>query len=130
LTGAAQAAAKSVLVVDDDDDIRECILEVLQHNGYTVSAAVNGEEALRQLRSSARLPCLILLDLMMPVMDGWRFRSAQIGDPRLESIPVIVLTAHGSAEQAAAEMKTAGLLDKPLKLDTLLEVVRRHCGCA
>src|SRR5262245_22499124 len=81
-----------ILIVDDDSDLRETIREVLDDEGYETAAAGNGAEALAWLRE-APLPALILLDLMMPLMDGWRFREEQLKDDRIAAIPVIVMTA-------------------------------------
>jgi CheY-like chemotaxis protein len=122
--------AKFVLVVEDDRDVRDSILEVLEDNQYHAVAASNGQEGLQALRDPARRPCLILLDLMMPVMDGWGFRAAQKSDAELGSIPVVVLTAHASAQQTAQEMEAAGFLKKPVRLETLLDTVQRYCGPA
>lgn len=119
---------KLVLVVEDDRDVRDTLVEVLEDNGYRPLAAGNGREALDQLHESTEKPCLILLDVMMPVMDGWQFRSAQKDDPPLRSIPVIVLTAHASAQQAAQEMEAAGYLKKPVSLQALLQTVAKFCG--
>ena len=130
MTTADPQTGNCVLVVEDDGDIRESILEVLQDNEYEAVAVSNGAEALARLRSAGPRPCLILLDLVMPVMDGWKFRSAQASDPVLTSIPVVVLTAHGSAEKTAKEMQAAGFLKKPVRLEALLAVVGRYCDCA
>ena len=82
-----------VMVVEDDSEIREALLEILEENGCDAVGAVNGERALAYLRSTDSLPCLILLDLMMPVMDGHEFRQCQHEDATLARIPVIVMTA-------------------------------------
>lgn len=119
---------KLVLVVEDDRDVRESIIEVLEDNAYQTVAASNGQEGLQALRNAPCKPCLILLDLMMPVMDGWGFRAAQKSDQELGSIPVVVLTAHASAQQTAEDMNAAGFLKKPVRLEALLDTVQRHCG--
>jgi CheY-like chemotaxis protein len=111
-----------ILVVDDDDDIREMIAEALVLNGYRVSTAPNGTVALEQARAH-RLD-LIILDLMMPVMNGWQFLEAQREDPDLATIPVVVVTATLDAQVESASM----LLRKPFDLDTLLTIVARLCG--
>jgi CheY-like chemotaxis protein len=116
-----------VLVVEDDSDIRQALLEVLQDHAYEAVSAGNGQEALERLHGAATTPCLILLDMMMPVMDGWAFRAAQASDPDLRSIPVVVLTAHASAPRVAKDMDAAGFLRKPVKLDTLLATVQKFC---
>ena len=118
-----------VLIVEDDDDIRETLLEVLSDNGFEPSSAANGAEALTFLRDHTdSKPHVILLDMMMPVLDGWGFRSAQLADPSLRSIPVIVLTAHASIEETAAALGVTGFLRKPVRLDPLLDAIRRHAA--
>src|SRR5690242_8866746 len=90
-----------VLVVDDDYAIREMLTEVLEDAGYRVISVENGAAALAQLREMLTPPCLILLDLMMPVMTGWEFRIAQQADARLAAIPVIALSARPSMQHEA-----------------------------
>jgi two-component system response regulator MprA len=118
----------TVLVVEDDRDVRDAIAEVLDDSGYLPVLAANGREALARLRSGEPLPHLILLDLMMPEMDGWEFRSVQGSDPALSGVPVVVLTAHADAQDAADRMHAAGFLRKPVQLTELLAVVARHGG--
>jgi CheY-like chemotaxis protein len=110
----------SVLVVDDESDIREAVAEVLADEGYVVHGAGDGAEALRKAR--AVHPDIVLLDLMMPGMNGWEFRAAQKGDPELSDIPVVVLSALGRV----AGMDAAGFIQKPFDLDELLDAVREH----
>ena len=117
-----------VLIVEDDDDIRETLIEVLEDNGFEASSAANGAEALELLRADHSYPNVILLDMMMPVLDGWGFRSAQLADPSLRSIPVIVLTAHASIEETARTLGATGFLRKPVRLDPLLDAIRRHAA--
>jgi CheY-like chemotaxis protein len=117
-----------VLIVEDDDDIRETLIEVLEDNGFEPSSAANGAEALELLRSNEAFPNVILLDMMMPVLDGWGFRSAQLADPRLSEIPVIVLTAHASIEETARTLGATGFLRKPVRLDPLLDAIRLHAA--
>ncbi len=114
-----------VLVVEDDNDLRESICTVLQDAGYESWPAENGEVALERAR--AERPCVILLDLMMPVMNGWEFRSEQLRDPELSSIPVIIMTADGRAQEKAKTLH-ADYLRKPITLDALLHVVDDYCG--
>lgn len=118
---------RTVLVVEDDRDVRESILEVLEDNAYVARGARNGFDALEQLTRDGLRPCLILLDVMMPVMDGWQFRAAQRENPALAAIPVVVLTAHTNARQAAEQMQAAGFLKKPVRLEALLSTVERFC---
>jgi CheY-like chemotaxis protein len=115
-----------IMVVDDDDDIRETLAAVMEEEGFVVLKAANGAEALLQLRSGAR-PCLIVLDLMMPVMDGWKFRAEQRADPELASIPVVVLSAATDVRRHAASMKVRDYLVKPVELPALLNTIERHC---
>jgi CheY-like chemotaxis protein len=121
------ASVPTVLVVDDDGDIRDALCLVLEHNGYRALAASNGEEALTRLRADAPVD-LILLDMMMPVMDGWGFRKSQPDGPAFVEIPVIVLTGDGRASSKAAAIGAAGYLKKPLDLGDLLAAVARHCA--
>lgn len=118
-------AARSILLVDDDADIRESIGEALEEEGYRVVAAENGKHALRLLRDDGLRPDLILLDIMMPEMDGWGFRSEQQKDPALAAIPVIVFTAYGTARDIARQLDAAGFLKKPLRLGELLAAIER-----
>jgi CheY-like chemotaxis protein len=118
-----------VLVVEDDPDIRATLCDALEDNGYSPVGAANGVEALEYLRSDAEKPCLILLDLMMPVMDGQTFRSEQVADPALARIPVVVISAYRDVEKYAVELATE-YLPKPVRLETLLETARKHCDAA
>jgi CheY-like chemotaxis protein len=116
-----------ILLVEDDEDIRQHLALILERKGYRVASAADGRQALDYLRNAAPPPCVILLDLMMPVMSGWEFREAQRADPRLVSIPVIVLTGHGLATAEERALDVAGYLIKPFALDDLLFAVERHC---
>jgi CheY-like chemotaxis protein len=116
-----------ILIVDDDADAGEAMSEVLKHEGFEVSLASNGERALAALRSAEALPAVILLDLMMPVMNGWQFRQAQLKDPYLASVPVIVLTAASVGEGTISQLHPAGFLKKPVAVDTLLDLVGSVC---
>jgi len=115
---------KYILIVDDDDDIRLALAEVLEDEGYQVKTAANGNEALALLRSSES-PCMILLDLMMPVMDGWAFREHQLKDPALADIPVYVISAAGNV--AGAPVPKDRFIPKPIMLDHLLSLVEEAC---
>jgi CheY-like chemotaxis protein len=110
-------AERTVMVVEDDALVRELVIDVLAGEGFMPVGARNGEEALCRLRQDRLHPALILLDLMMPVMDGWRFRAEQLKDPELARIPVIVMSASGEAIEADDR------LDKPFEIDALLERV-------
>jgi CheY-like chemotaxis protein len=113
-----------ILLAEDDADLREAMLDTLQDAGYHVVAVPNGREALDWLHDAERLPSLILLDLMMPVMDGWQFREAQRNDPKASTVPVVILSAMGTHPTIDA----AEYLKKPTKLKPLIEVVERYCG--
>lgn len=119
-------ASTAVLIVEDDFDVRDTLGMTLEAEGYRVEGAANGQEAIERLQR-ADPPCLILLDLMMPVMDGWEFRAAQLRDPTLARIPVVVISADGSVARKASALGVAGYLRKPLDFDALLQTVRRHC---
>ncbi|MDB4966516.1 MAG: response regulator receiver protein [Myxococcales bacterium] len=116
---------KSVLVVEDDDDLRDVICRVLTEEGYETRSATNGQHALEILRDGP-LPGLILLDLMMPIMNGWAFRAHQEADARLTSIPVIVMTAAAQLDDAA--IAGTDFVRKPVRIEDLLERVRSHIG--
>jgi len=115
----------TVLLVEDDFDLRDALIPVLEYDGHQVVGAANGREALEQLRSGQR-PSLILLDLMMPEMDGSQFRAEQLRDPELASIPVVVVSADAYAEQKAAVLGAVACLRKPVDIDDLLEEIRRR----
>ena len=116
---------KRVLIVEDNEVTRDVMALILESDGYQVSTAANGRRALERLRGGDR-PSVILLDLMMPVMDGWQFREEQRRDRALADIPVVVCTAAGEGAQNAA-LGVAELLSKPVEADDLLAAVRRHC---
>ena len=115
-----------VLVVEDDPTIREVLVEVLGEHGYDAVGASNGREALDTLAASSDRPCVILLDLMMPVMDGRSFREQQLQSPDLSGIPVIVISAHLD-HTVANDLNAAAYLRKPVKLAEVLRSVRTYC---
>jgi signal transduction histidine kinase/CheY-like chemotaxis protein len=116
--------SKLVMVVDDDEALRESICELLEEDGFRTVWAESGASALSRLRSAAERPDVILLDLMMPQMNGWQFREAQLGDPGLAAIPVVVMTARRDMQRIEAD----AVVHKPLKLAKLLEVVGRFAA--
>jgi CheY-like chemotaxis protein len=118
------SSCKAILIVEDDEAIRETMKLALELRGYVVFTAGNGKEGIEVLVGIPR-PCLILLDLMMPVMDGWGFVEALGRDPALESIPVVIITAFGSH---ASEIKARSVIAKPVPLDVLYTTVREYCG--
>jgi CheY-like chemotaxis protein len=117
---------KIILIIEDDPDVRLALSSVLAGEGYDVAEAGNGQEAIDHLQASAA-PALILLDLMMPVMDGWQFRDRQRSNPSLTTIPVVVVSADGTVAKKAATIGAAGFLQKPVEIDQLLATVRRFC---
>jgi CheY-like chemotaxis protein len=120
----------SVLLVEDDLPIRDSLGEALTEEGFDVSTAGNGAEALERLRSGRR-PAVIVLDLMMPVMDGWDFRQQQLDDPVLRDIPVVVVSAVGfSGETIRMQFGDVAVFSKPIPYLDLLVVLRRACGPA
>ncbi len=119
----AEAVAGFVLVVDDDADICDVVQTILELNGYAVITARDGVDALAKLRGGAR-PSLIILDLMMPRMNGLEFRAEQERDPALRDIPVVILSGDVRAESKAAALGLEGLR-KPVDLARLLDTVER-----
>jgi len=115
----------TILIVDDDADIRRMLTTFLAFKGYRTLSAGNGQEALHQLQLADTPPLLILLDQMMPVMDGAAFRQVQQRDPQLASIPVVVLSAVDTRQTGPAPADA--FLPKPIDLDSLLGLVRRYC---
>ena len=116
-----------ILVVEDDFIIRESIEMILEMEGYTVQAARNGKEALDLLVGSPSLPCLILLDLMMPVMDGIEFRERQRKDPNIAHVPVVVITGRADAADMATAL-SAKVIPKPFTPHAILGAVGEHCA--
>ena len=117
--------AAPVLVVEDDREQRETLCAMLDFEGFGHSEAANGREALDYLAKSGE-PCVVLLDLEMPVMNGWDFRTAQLADERLSRIPVVVVTANddGLSDRFPG---VAGFLRKPLRFEKLAAVLDRVC---
>jgi CheY-like chemotaxis protein len=115
----------AVLIVEDDPDLRSMMDQFLHLEGFAPVTAVNGLDALRLLKTGLRVDA-ILLDLMMPVMDGWAFRRAQRLDPEIADIPVIVLTAAGNIQHA--ELRAAAVFPKPVPFDSVLQALRDHAA--
>src|SRR3954468_23043361 len=113
-----------VLIVEDDEDLREMMAQLLSLEGYQTATVANGREALEYLHDAGG-PQGILLDLMMPVMDGWEFRRQQQADPALAPVPVIVLSALDQGR--ASSLDANAFLKKPLDFDRLLTLVRGYC---
>jgi CheY-like chemotaxis protein len=113
----------TVLIVEDEEDLREMMREALELNGYSVVTAHEGNDALEKLARIGH-PCLILLDLLMPGMNGWDFFAKVREQPQLSSVPIIV---HSSAPTRAPQGATR-VLQKPLVLDRLLSTVQEYCS--
>jgi CheY-like chemotaxis protein len=122
-----QHATCDILIVEDDRDLRETLAEILGDEGYDVATVANGREALDYLQGGD-LPRLILLDLMMPVMNGWEFRAAQQADPGLARVPVVVFSGDHNVAQKAAALSVPDYLPKPVNVEHLLELVDRYCS--
>jgi CheY-like chemotaxis protein len=114
--------APVVMVVDDDDGIREALTDVLGEEGYVVVGARNGREALAQLKDNL-MPRAIIVDLWMPEMDGWQLRNELLKDAKWVNIPLIVLTA--ARGKAVPTLPAAEVLEKPIELSLLLGVLKR-----
>jgi CheY-like chemotaxis protein len=122
---------KPILVVEDDIDIRETLSEFLESEGYRVCLAANGREGIEQLRSMNR-PCLVLLDLFMPILDGIGFLETlqkDHGEDTVAALPIVVVSAAPPEGEIAKKAKslTTGFIKKPLDLEIILRVVEKHC---
>jgi CheY-like chemotaxis protein len=115
-----------VLVVDDDHDIRETLRDLLELEGWPVEVARNGVEALDRMR--AERFGLVLLDLFMPVMDGAEVCRRRLGDPALEGVPVVVVSAAPDLDDRLQALHVTGHLEKPVRIEALLATVARYCG--
>jgi CheY-like chemotaxis protein len=124
--GIALRKGLHILVVDDDPDLRRTLAEVLEDEGFQATCARNGEEALRLLTGSP--PSAILLDLTMPVMDGWAFRERQRLDPALARIPTVVISAAYSDPRSVASLHADAFLAKPFEVSRLTETLQRLCA--
>jgi CheY-like chemotaxis protein len=118
------ALRRTILIVDDDRDIREVTADALEAEGYLTATAGDGRAALEWLRAHPDEPCLVLLDLMMPDMDAAAFRKEQLRDPALADIAVVIFSADAGVAEKAKSMGAAGYVKKPVGLFDLLDVVR------
>jgi CheY-like chemotaxis protein len=116
---------KTVMIVDDDPDIRDAFSSILEIEGYEVVCAEHGQAALDYLSSNDQRPCMIFLDLMMPVMDGWEFRDRQRQLPQHADIPVIVVTAAG--RDRGTGIDAARILQKPIGYEQIMEAIQTYC---
>ena len=114
---------RRLLIVEDYPSIRDAVRELLELEGYCVDTAENGEIGLQRLRADVA-PCLILLDLSMPIMDGSQFRREQLADPQLAHIPVVVLSTIPPEGAKAEQLRALAYFTKPVDLDALLSTIR------
>lgn len=114
----------NILIVEDEKGIQEILKDALEMEGYKVFTADNGQEGLKLL-PSIPTPCLILLDLMMPIMNGWQFAEALSKDMTLATIPIVLVTAYGDR---ASLIPAKGIIKKPIDLDALLDIVKQWCN--
>jgi CheY-like chemotaxis protein len=114
-----------ILIVEDDIDIRESMTEILEDRGYFVTTAGDGLQALQRLAEAGRKPDLILLDLMMPNMNGLEFREEQLKNVEHAAIPVAIISADGNVKEKSLSMRVDGFLKKPLKLQPLIDMVEQ-----
>jgi two-component system response regulator MprA len=121
-----KAGHSLVLIVDDTADARDAMKALLELKGYPVATAADGQEALDELRHGLQ-PALILLDLMMPRLDGFSFRKEQLLDPRLSRIPVIIFSGHPEVRNYAEVLGAAACFQKPVDVDRFLTLVQEHC---
>jgi two-component system response regulator MprA len=120
------ATTETILIVEDDEDIRESLAELLAVHGDKVVAVGDGRAALGQLESGL-IPCLILLDLMMPEMSGWEFRKRQLAEDKWSGIPIVVLSGIANAEHEAHRLQAIAFIPKPINIQTLHKVVDQYC---
>jgi CheY-like chemotaxis protein len=118
---------KSVLVIEDHTDTRHMVEDYLRFSGIPTLCAENGLAGLTALHEGR--PALVLLDLSMPIMDGWRFREEQrrLPDVGLSSVPVVVMSALSECEHHARTLGAVDVITKPIDLDRMVEIVRRYC---
>ena len=117
-----------ILIVEDDKDVRDSVAALLDALGFETQAAGDGSEALQLLRATVPRPCLILLDLAMPVMNGEEFLQRQAADAALADIPVILVSANTDLVEKAASLNVAGALPKPVSLSALDATLARYCA--
>jgi CheY-like chemotaxis protein len=115
-----------VLVIEDHDDLREGLRIALTLDGYTVEVAANGRDALAMLSAGLR-PCLIIMDLMMPVMNGFEFRAAQLADPELAKVRMIAYSGITDPGETAQHLRADAYVHKPTDLEQMAALVRQFC---
>jgi two-component system, chemotaxis family, chemotaxis protein CheY len=117
----------AIMIVEDEVGIREMLTVLLKLKGYATLSAGTGAAALDLLRECSTPPELILLDMMMPIMDGAAFRQAQLQQPEFAPIPVVLMSASANLPQQARALQAAATLPKPIDFDTLLALVEQYC---
>jgi len=117
-----------VLLVDDDLEAREALACLLESQGHTVIGAANGQEALARLRQMRR-PCIIILDLMMPVMNGWALQAELSKDPELADVPIVVLSGSDDLEREAQRLSAVDYVRKPVDVSRLYGLIDAHSHC-
>ena len=120
-----EVAMPHVLIVDDDEAVRRLLELLLTTSGYETVTATNGVEGLEEMHR--QLPCLVLLDIQMPTMDGFEFRRRQLADPHLARVPIVCLTGHYEPEQVGVQLGMT-CLNKPLHFPDVIEAVETKCG--
>jgi CheY-like chemotaxis protein len=119
------SSSGAILIVDDDNDVRAALAELLEAEGFSVEGVPDGRAALARLRAAKVHPAVILLDLMMPGMDGWDFRDEQMRDPQLAAVPVVIVSASGfSRNSIQTQFRPAAFVQKPIERAALLGVLR------
>ena len=118
-------AHPSILLVEDNDDVREVLEFYFSREGYKVAAARDGSEALEILRTLT--PCIIVLDLAMPGMTGQAFRAAQLADRELSKIPVLICSAAYDIKATSEQLGAVGFAQKPIEVPALMGMIRQHC---
>jgi CheY-like chemotaxis protein len=119
-----KSSSKTILLIEDEESIREALQQALEIEGYSVLTAANGQEGLDILKKSFEPPCLILLDLMMPVMNGWQFVEARKSDSKSVDVPVVVVTAYPNKGNT---INANALIPKPIDFERLIELIARYC---
>jgi CheY-like chemotaxis protein len=119
---------KVVMLVEDDDETREALATILEDARYRVLRAANGAAAWSLLKEQGAVCDIILLDLMMPVMNGWDFRRKQKDNPEFSSIPVVLMSAGGNIASSCADLETSDYIAKPVEVEELLNKIQRYCS--